>query len=171
MISPPVAIAAFVAANLAGADHNRTGWTAMAFGWTLFVVPFLFVFSPSLLLKGDPVTIAVDFVAAIAGVWLVAAAVMGYSVRPLGFGARLFYALTGICIFLPADTFGTGRWINLGGVVLAATLFGWEWLHRAERGPKLAAAPVAATAAAVAVSGDQSETLERMGIHGTIEGA
>ena len=90
MISPPVAIAAFVAANLAGADHNRTGWTAMAFGWTLFVVPFLFVYSPSLLLKGDPVTIAVDFVAAVAGVWLVAAAVMGYSVRPLALaGARL----------------------------------------------------------------------------------
>jgi len=40
MISPPVAIAAFVAANLAGADPNRTGWVAMAFGWTLFVIPF-----------------------------------------------------------------------------------------------------------------------------------
>ncbi len=50
MISPPVAIAAFVAANLAGADPNRTGWTAMAFGWTLFVIPFLFVFSGTLLL-------------------------------------------------------------------------------------------------------------------------
>ena len=39
MISPPVAIAAFVAANLAGADPNKTGWVAMAFGWTLFVIP------------------------------------------------------------------------------------------------------------------------------------
>src|SRR5207244_6067816 len=60
MISPPVAIAAFVAANLAGADPNRTGWVAMAFGWTLFVIPFLFVFSGTLLLKGDPLSIAVD---------------------------------------------------------------------------------------------------------------
>src|SRR4029079_4378437 len=62
MISPPVAIAAFVAANLAGAADNRTGWTAMAFGWTLFVVPFLFVYSTTLLLRGPPLTIAIDFV-------------------------------------------------------------------------------------------------------------
>ena len=45
LISPPVAVAAFVAANLAGADPNKTGWMAMLFGWTIFVVPFLFVFS------------------------------------------------------------------------------------------------------------------------------
>ena len=57
VISPPVAVAAFVAANLAGADPNKTGWMAMAFGWTIFVIPFLFVFSGTLLLKGDPVLI------------------------------------------------------------------------------------------------------------------
>src|SRR5207249_1285567 len=74
MISPPVAIAAFVAANLAGADPNRTGWVAMAFGWTLFVIPFLFVFSGTLLLKGDPLSIAVDLSLAVAGVWFISAA-------------------------------------------------------------------------------------------------
>ena len=58
LISPPVAVAAFVAANLAGADPNRTGWVAMAFGWTIFVIPFLFVYSGTLLLKGDPIFIA-----------------------------------------------------------------------------------------------------------------
>ena len=57
VISPPVAVAAFVAANLAGADPNKTGWMAMAFGWTLFVIPFLFVFSGTLMLKGDPAMI------------------------------------------------------------------------------------------------------------------
>ena len=67
MISPPVAIAAFVAANLANADHNKTGWTAMAFGWTLFVVPFLFVYSTPLLMKGNPLIIILDVAAAAAG--------------------------------------------------------------------------------------------------------
>jgi len=119
MISPPVAIAAFVAANLAGADPNRTGWVAMAFGWTLFVIPFLFVFSPSLLLRGSPGVIALDVALAIAGVWFVSAAVMGYSFRPLGVAARAVHCVTGICLFMPAGAFGAGRWINALGAALA----------------------------------------------------
>jgi len=123
MISPPVAIAAFVAANLAGADPNRTGWTAMAFGWTLFVIPFLFVFSGTLLLKGDPLSIAVDVLLAVAGVWFISAAMMGYAMRPLGFVARVSFAVTGLCLFMPASAFGAGRWINAAGIGLAAAIF------------------------------------------------
>jgi drug/metabolite transporter (DMT)-like permease len=51
-VTPPVAIAAFFAANLAGADPMRTGWISMRFSWTAYIVPFIFVFSPSLLLQG-----------------------------------------------------------------------------------------------------------------------
>src|SRR6266516_3050894 len=123
MISPPVAIAAFVAANLAGADPNRTGWVAMAFGWTLFVIPFLFVFSGTLLLKGDPLSIAVDLSLAVAGVWFISAAMMGYAARPLGFAARACHGVTGLCLFMPANAFGAGRWINAAGVGLAVALF------------------------------------------------
>jgi len=126
MISPPVAIAAFVAANLAGADPNRTGWVAMAFGWTLFVIPFLFVFSGTLLLKGDPLSIAVDLSLAVAGVWFISAAMMGYAARPLGFAARACHGVTGLCLFMPANAFGAGRWINAAGVGLAVALFARE---------------------------------------------
>jgi len=123
MISPPVAIAAFVAANLAGADPNRTGWVAMAFGWTLFVIPFLFVFSGTLLLKGDPLSIAVDLSLAVAGVWFISAAMMGYAARPLGLAARVCHGVTGLCLFMPANAFGAERWINAAGVGLALALF------------------------------------------------
>jgi len=51
MITPPVAIGAFFAASLAGAEPMRTGFTAMRFGWTAYIVPFLFIFSPALLLQ------------------------------------------------------------------------------------------------------------------------
>jgi len=130
MISPPVAIAAFVAANLAGADPNRTGWVAMAFGWTLFVIPFLFVFSGTLLLKGDPASIALDLALAIAGVWFISAAMMGYSAQPLRLLSRVAYCVAGIGIFLPASAFGAGRWINAAGVGLGAALIAWEKLAR-----------------------------------------
>ncbi len=130
MISPPVAIAAFVAANMAGADPNRTGWVAMAFGWTLFVIPFLFVFSTTLLMKGDPASIVLDFALACVGVWFIAAAMMGYASRPMIFLERILYAAIGICIFMPAIAFGVGRWINLAGVVAAVSLYWWERRRR-----------------------------------------
>jgi TRAP-type uncharacterized transport system fused permease subunit len=102
----------------------------MAFGWTLFVIPFLFVFSGTLLLKGDPGTIVLDVALAVAGVWFIAAAMMGYSVRPLGWTARAYYAVTGIALFMPSDVFGSGRWINAAGTGLAVALFLWERARR-----------------------------------------
>ncbi len=123
MISPPVAIAAFAAANLAGADHNKAGWAAMAFGWTIFVIPFLFVFSPTLLANGDPVSIAIDFAAAVIGIWFISASIMGYSVRALSLAGRIGYGLAGILVFLPAVVAGPLRWVNLVGVALALALF------------------------------------------------
>jgi hypothetical protein len=67
-----------------------------------------------------------DTALAVAGIWFIAAAMMGYSVRPLGWTARLYYGITGIVIFMPADAFGAGRWINAAGIGLAVALFFWE---------------------------------------------
>jgi len=133
MISPPVAIAAFVAANMAGADPNRTGWVAMAFGWTLFVIPFLFVFSTTLLMKGDPGSIVLDFTLACIGVWFISAAMMGYAMRPMRLLERILYAVIGICIFMPGIALGVGRWINLAGIVAGVLLYGWERRRRGIR--------------------------------------
>jgi len=173
MISPPVAIAAFVAANLAGADHNRTGWTAMAFGWTLFVVPFLFVYSTTLLLKGPPHLIAIDFAVAVAGVWLVAAAMMGYARHPLGLFERLYYAAAGILLFLPDGTLGAGRWPTVAGAAMGGLLFVWERFIRNPTGEanRAEAERAAEPAKPIAPSGDHTQMLERMGVRGTIEGA
>ncbi|HSA90051.1 MAG TPA: TRAP transporter fused permease subunit [Burkholderiales bacterium] len=122
MITPPVAIGAFAAANLAGADPMRTGWTAMAVGWCVFVIPFLFVFSGTLLLKGDPWLIALDVATATAGVWLVSAASAGYAARPLGAPARLVYAAAGLALMLPAGAFAEARWFNVAGALVAIAL-------------------------------------------------
>lgn len=126
MITPPVAIAAFAAANLAGADSMRTGFEAMRLGWTVFVIPFLFVFSGTLLMQGSPVMIAVDFVAAVAGVWFFSAAIMGYSVRPLGVFSRIYYGVAGIFFVVPLEAFSGGRWMNVTAVVMVSVLFLWE---------------------------------------------
>jgi TRAP-type uncharacterized transport system fused permease subunit len=122
MITPPVAIGAFAAANLAGADPMRTGFTAMALGWTVFVLPFLFVFSNTLLLVGDPWLIALDCATAVAGVWLVSAATMGYARRPLGWPGRVYCAVAGLFLMLPAESFTQARWLNVVGGAMALLL-------------------------------------------------
>jgi TRAP transporter 4TM/12TM fusion protein len=130
MITPPVAIGAFAAANLAQADPMRTGYAAMRFGWTVFVIPFLFVFSGTLLMRGSALAIVVDSVAAVAGVWLVSAAMMGYSLRPLSAGSRLYYGIAGLFLLIPLEALEAGHWINLAGICMAAALFFWERARR-----------------------------------------
>ncbi len=88
MITPPIAIAAFAAASVAKADPMRTGFAATRFGWTAFIVPVLFVYSPSLLLIGPPLEIAVAVITAIFGVWLVSCASVGFFMRPLKLTGR-----------------------------------------------------------------------------------
>jgi TRAP-type uncharacterized transport system fused permease subunit len=123
VITPPVAVAAYAAANMAGADQWKTGWEAMRFGWTAFVVPFIFVYSDTLLMHGEPWAIAIDFVTALGGVWLVCMGVMAYSWRPIGWGPRLLYAIAGLVLMLPTSFYGFGRWANLVGLAMGAALF------------------------------------------------
>ena len=123
MITPPVAIASFVSANLAGADQNKTGWASMTFGWTIYVVPFMFVFSDTLLMKGDPVSIFLDFVTALVGVWFISAAMMGYSISKLSMAQRLLYGTAGICMIIPLKAFESALWFNVAGACLALAVF------------------------------------------------
>ena len=137
----------------------------MAFGWTLFVIPFLFVFSGTLLLKGDPVLIVIDCVTAVAGVWLISAAVMGYSIRPLAIMDRAIYGLIGVCLLLPVGAFDAARWLNIAGAAAGVLLLLWERAHRRRAAPT--AAPEATPGPSFAMPADQRAALDRMGIRGS----
>lgn len=130
MITPPVAIGAYAAAHLAAADPIKTGFEAVRFGWLVFVVPFLFVFSNTLLMQGEPIMIIIDVAAAIVGVWFGAAAVMGYSIRRLAVAERAAYLVAGLFLLLPMAAFGVGRWINLAGLALAVAIMAREQILR-----------------------------------------
>ncbi len=87
MITPPIALAAYAAAHIAGADHMRVGWIACRLGWPLFVLPFLFAWSPELLWIGTPANIAMSIVFAFVGTWLMCSAIAGYLLEAIGRGA------------------------------------------------------------------------------------
>ena len=135
-ITPPICIAAFAAAKLAGSDQMRTGYAASRFGWSAFVVPFLFVFSPSLLLEGNLLSLIHDISTAFIGVWLVSAALVGYLFARLGTWQRLALGLGGLLILIPAGAFKGAFWTDIAGLIIAAVILLPVW--------KQAQAPAAA---------------------------
>ena len=143
----------------------------MVFGWTIFVIPFLFVFSGTLLLKGDPAFIVLDFVTAVAGVWFISAAVMGYSLRDLGWLDRIIHMIAGICLITPVGAFPAARWMNIVGVVIGFAVVAWD---RVSRGRSVAPpAPAPAAAAPLpntpVTAAEQRALLDRLGIRGSGE--
>ena len=141
MITPPVAVAAFAAASIARADPMRTGFAAVKFGWTAFIVPFLFVASPSLLLKGDPQDAVLAVITAVIGVWLVSIAMAGYFVRPVGWPTRIGFAAAGLASLVPANAFAGALWTDAVGVVAGLALALRELKAARAARPPVAVAP------------------------------
>jgi TRAP transporter 4TM/12TM fusion protein len=134
MITPPVAIAAFTAASLAGTKPMATGMAAVRFGWIAYIVPVLFVLSPSLLLQGPVPEVAMAIVTAIGGIWLICGAVTGYLLRPMKVPLRAITAIAGFGMLFPAGAMPYGGWIDLAGFVLGVLIVGREiWIRRGER--------------------------------------
>jgi TRAP-type uncharacterized transport system fused permease subunit len=131
MITPPVAIAAFAAASLAEAEPMRCGWAAVRFGWMAYVVPFLFVLSPSLLLRGPAWEVTLAGATAVAGVWLISIALAGFFMRPLGPPHRLAFAIAGASSLLPAGAFPGAVVTDLVGMLAGMLLVALEvWAVR-----------------------------------------
>jgi TRAP transporter 4TM/12TM fusion protein len=122
-VTPPVAIAAFFAANLAGADPMRTGWIAMRFSWTAYIVPFIFVFSPSLLLQNSSwVETTYSITMAIVGVWFVSAGMVGYGLRLMSTWLRTASVTGGALLLLPLGMAGWVVYANVLGAMLVVAV-------------------------------------------------
>ncbi len=105
-ITPPVALAAYVAGGIAGADINKVGWTAAAYALTSFVLPFAFVYGPGLLLQGSLLANIAAIVTGFAGVAASAAAVTGCLFRPLDMALRLIVGAAGLAMLIQTPATG-----------------------------------------------------------------
>jgi len=120
-ITPPVALAAYAAAGVAGSSPLRTGVTAMGLAVGGFLVPFAFVYDPLLLLSGPPLAVAATVLSAGIGVAALAAAIVGFIGVPLPWFARLLLAAAGIALLSP------GVFSDLAGMaVFAGSLWVWR---------------------------------------------
>ncbi|MCE9662182.1 TRAP transporter permease [Halomonas sp. M5N1S17] len=78
-ITPPVALASYTAAGVSNANPSRVSWVALRLGIAGFLVPFMFVYSPSLLLQHDDYSrVAIAIVTASVGVFALAVSVVGF---------------------------------------------------------------------------------------------
>jgi TRAP transporter 4TM/12TM fusion protein len=89
-ITPPVALAAYAGAAIAGGDPMKTSVTAFVYGAAAFLVPFMFFYSPALLAQGDWTQIVHYGLTALAGVYLLAAALQAWYFGPVNWLIRAF---------------------------------------------------------------------------------
>jgi TRAP transporter 4TM/12TM fusion protein len=120
-ITPPVALAVFAAAGLAKANLWASGWAAIKIGAAGFIVPFMFVYEPALLMIGDWQTIAWSCVTASSGIILFAGGLHGYFLTRASLWQRAFLIVGGLLLVKPGlETDITGA--VLTGIVVAAQL-------------------------------------------------
>lgn len=110
-ITPPVCIDAFVTAAIAGSKPFQTGWTATRFAIVVYIIPFMFVYGPALLLKGKLSEIIIAIITSAIGVSALAAAVSGYALSRTNWVERILLisgALLTMFVGYISDLIGVG---------------------------------------------------------------
>lgn len=130
-ITPPVAAGSMAAAGIAGAKPMAVDMLSMRIGTILFILPFMFVLNPALILKGSLVDIAQSVGAAVISVLLISCALEGwlYGIGRIGALARTAVMVAGIMLMLPGEHIAV---INPGltGAILALAAIMATWIGK-----------------------------------------
>ena len=124
-ITPPVALASFAAAGMAGADMWRTSLIALKLGLATFIVPFMFWLSPTLLAQGPLVEVIQAVATASLGVVLLACATEGWMLCALGLPLRLLAGAGALMLMIPEPL------TDLAGLGVFAGIVGLQYATRA----------------------------------------
>ncbi|ASP23683.1 C4-dicarboxylate TRAP transporter large permease protein DctM (plasmid) [Antarctobacter heliothermus] len=117
MVTPPVALASFAAAHIAKANPWQTSWMSMRFAWVAYVVPFLFVAAPSLLMIGDTVNIVHATVTALIGVGAVSVGFVGFLMSTVPGVLRPIWVIAGVAAMVPGRAFEHAQLVEAAGIV------------------------------------------------------
>ncbi|MBW5436283.1 TRAP transporter permease [Bradyrhizobium canariense] len=132
-LSPPVALAALAAAPIAKENPDKIGWEAMRIALAGYVIPFIFVYSPALMLQaGDPMAAKLGFYGAVAlatlkalvAIALFGMVAIGFLFTRLTFLERLVALGAAICLL------GDFPFSDTAGFLLAAAIVLWQWRRR-----------------------------------------
>jgi TRAP transporter 4TM/12TM fusion protein len=115
-ITPPVALAVFAAAGIAKADLWQAGWAAVKVGAAGFIVPFMIVYEPALLMIGDWPTIVGSFLTSCFGILMFAGGLHGYFITATTPWQRALLIIGGLLLIKP------GLETDLIGALVAAVV-------------------------------------------------
>ena len=128
-VTPPVALAAYAGAGISGADPMKTGFAAAKLAIAAFIVPYIFVLAPELLMiDATPFTITFACATAIIGMWGVSVAMIGFCQSKLSFLQRLLFFVGGLNMIIP------GAVTDAIGVAILAVAFFWQRMNK-NKGP------------------------------------
>jgi TRAP transporter 4TM/12TM fusion protein len=132
-LSPPVALAALAAAPIAKENPDKIGWEAMRIALAGYVIPFIFVYSPALMLQaGDPMAVKLGFYGAVALATLKALVAIGLlGIVAIGFlFTRLTWAEIAVASVAALCLLGDFPFSDTAGFTLAAAVALWQWRQR-----------------------------------------
>ncbi|HSM20869.1 MAG TPA: TRAP transporter large permease subunit, partial [Rubrivivax sp.] len=140
-ITPPVAMAVYAANGISRASLMESSWAAVKLGLTGYIIPFMFVFAPSLLLIGDAGTVVVAAVTAGVGVTCLAAGLHQYFfLGPARSWERVLLIVAALVLIKPGLV---SDLVGLGLIMLTLASQRWIRPHIAEPSPKPVPEPAA----------------------------
>lgn len=123
-LTPPAGTAVFVSMGIARSPFMDTAMHAMKLAGGIFLIPFVFVYRPELLMVGQPLQIVAAFLLAAAGFAAMGFGASVLSARKLGYAGSIGFLAGGVALLFP----GTAS--NIGGGILVAGLCCWLFLRQ-----------------------------------------
>ncbi len=122
-ITPPVAIAAYAVVGISGGDPFKTGYEAMRLGAGIYVIPFMFIYRPELLLMGTPLGIVLVTAICILGLFGIAIGLNGYFLTRATIWERLSCFAGSLLVIFPG-------WMTWVGLIMIAIPMATQVLAR-----------------------------------------
>ena len=134
MITPPVCLSAYAAANIARSNPVKTGFTSVRLGIAAYILPFIFVFSPALLWHGTFQEIALTTLITGVGALFLAIAFAGFFLQRLSFLTRVYVTVAAIGLMLPNEKLGAFSVpINCVVVAMLAIFVFLQWRTKSDK--------------------------------------
>jgi TRAP transporter 4TM/12TM fusion protein len=150
MVTPPVALAAYASASIAGSPIMRTGFAAFRFALVGFTLPFMFVYRPELLLLTNAgealslISVVIAVIVAVLGVVSFASALAGYFFNPLSTAFRITLFIAAALMLYPEQGFSVGKLnLSITDLMGGALLFTIAIMNRRQSGTGNGSPPLA----------------------------
>ncbi|MGE3248246.1 MAG: TRAP transporter permease, partial [Beijerinckiaceae bacterium] len=125
MITPPVCMATFAAAAIARTDFWATGWEGVRLSVVAYIVPFVMIYQPALVMEGEWWRIILGVGTASIGVVVLSAGVAGYMYRTLTSIERIAFFFAGFLWIVTPARGEMGLYLHLAGAAVTAALLWW----------------------------------------------